>query len=351
MRRIFAMSRNERNLQGNESSQDIINIFSQNEELTQRLKKLKKQPWRTFYSTFISKSHRKAQVIKANILQKRHVAKLWNFFLDQYFAGKLNYFELKSKKQFNDEKIIWQYWGQGIEDAQKNKTVNLCFSAVDRYKGGYQVIRLDNQTIKEYLDLPDFVWKNQQNPQFKPAFFADLIRLALLDVYGGIWIDATILLTAPIEEEILKQDCFMFQRDERALNKDFWQQFNNDYFGWGDQHIVNILNSFIVAKKNSQIIHTCLDIMLNYWQTQKDIPHYFIFQIMMNELLKRKLFKENILLIDDTLPHLLQVKLNEPFDINEYNKIISVIHIHKLTYVKESVKDSYFEYIKNTVIN
>jgi len=323
----------------------MMDLFSQDEAQTVRLKRLKKQPWRTFYSLFVPKAQRKREAQQANVLQKKHVAKLWNIFLDQYFAGKLENFQLKAKKQFSDQKIIWQYWGQGFAAAQQNDTVKLCFASVDRFKGDYQVIRLDEESVKEYIDLPDFVWETKKNKNFKPAFFADLIRLALLDIYGGIWIDATILLTEEINPLILEQDFFMFQRHSEAENKNKWIDFNDDYFGWHDEHFVNVLNSFIVSQKHNEITHICLDIMLNYWKTQNNIPHYFIFQIMFNELMKTHLLHSSMLLLDDTLVHLLQVKQAKVFDVTDYNEILSKIAIHKLNYIKEVQTGSYNEYL------
>ena len=330
---------------------EVINLFSQDEAHTVRLKRLKKQPWRTFYSTFVPKAKRKLAQQHANVLQKQHVAKLWNIFLDQYFDGKLDHFQLKAKKQFADQKIIWQYWGQGLAAAQQNETVRLCFASVDQYKADYQVIRIDEESVKDYLDLPDFIWEKKKNAQFKPAFFADLIRLALLDCYGGVWIDATILLTAPIDPVILQQDFFMFHRHQDALNKMQWQNFNSDYFGWGEEHVVNVLNSFIVAKKNKTIIHVCLEIMMNFWKTQKDIPHYFIFQIMFNQLINDYLSEIEFLRLDDTVVHLLQIEQNKEMNQGKYDEILNKTMIHKLNYIKNIEPNSFNEYILSQYIH
>lgn len=328
-----------------EISTDIENIFSKDEAQTIRLKRLKKQPWRSFYSIFVSKSKRKLKQQQANALQKIQVANHWNILLDQYFEGNLTHFDLKPKKQFADQKIIWQYWGQGLAAAEQNATVKLCFASVDRFKNDYQVIRLDEESVKEYLDLPEFVWEKKKNVQFKPAFFADLIRLALLDIYGGVWIDATILLTAPMDENILNQDFFMFHRDQNTQNKLVWEQFNTDYFGWHEHHYVNVLNSFIVAKKNNKMVHICFEIMMNYWKTQNAIPHYFIFQIMFNELLKRNVLDAPMLIVDDTLPHLLQIRLKDKFDEHEFINIVNQTNIHKINYIDEYSLDSFYNFL------
>ena len=323
----------------------IENLFSSDHELTAKLKKWHKQPWRTYYSLFVSKSEKMQQKYLANIAQKKHVATLWDIFLAAYFKSELEHFELKAKQNLKNKKIIWQYWGQGLETSQLPDLVKLCFASVDQYCGDYQIIRLDEDTVRDYLDLPDFVWQKKSNSQFKPAFFADLIRLALLDVYGGVWIDATILLTAPIPAKILEQDVFMFHRHPEAEQKEFWHHFNDNYFGWHTEHYVNVLNSFIVGKKGNEVIHTCLDIMLNYWKTQNNIPHYFIFQIMFNELMRDYLVDQPMILLDDTLVHLLQVRQSEQFNQKIYDEIAMKTSIHKLNYIKESVSGSYYDYL------
>ncbi|MFB6349606.1 capsular polysaccharide synthesis protein [Moraxella sp. ZJ142] len=299
-----------------------------------------------FYRTFLPKKIRNRLALKASIQQQQHLSDNFRKLLTLYYDNHLEKFSISAKKDLGTQKIIWQYWGQGIDD-NLPEIVKICFSSVDKYKGDYQVIRLDDRTIHDYIDLPDFVWQKRQNPAFKHAFFADLLRLALLDTYGGIWADATILLTAPIDDCIKNQEFFMFQRDNQAQNQEFWQNFNAEYFGWHEQHSVNVLNSFIVGKKKNPVINHCLNILLNFWQTQNTIPHYFFFQIMFDVLIKEFIPEQNCPILDDTLPHLLQTKLTKPFDQQDYQDIIGKINIHKMTYLdrKPSQQDTYYHHL------
>lgn len=325
---------------------DIVNIFSKKSPKNQEYMRYQKYPLKLFYKLFLPKNIRKKYKLDISLQQRQHVSALWEYFLEKYFNGELKTYDLKKKKDIPHAKIIWQYWGQGVDNQNLPDIVKTCFASVDRYKGDYQVIRLNKDTVSEYLDLPDFVWSRMKNPLFNHTFFSDLVRLALLEVYGGIWLDATILLTSEIEDEIVKQDFFMFQRSPEALNKEKWVKYNNDYFGWHEKHYINVLNSFIVSKSKNIIIHTCLDIMLNYWETQSSIPHYFFFQIMFDVLIRKHLNNENILLIDDTLPHLLQEKLNNKYNDKEYIEILTKINIHKTTYINEIVPNSFYERIR-----
>lgn len=321
---------------------NIIDLFSQQDESVKKYQKYQEYPLKLFYKLFVPRTIRKRQKNDINLRQKHHVASLWVYFLEKYFNSELKKYDLKKKKSISHSKIIWQYWGQGINTQSLPEIVKICFASVDKYKGDYEVIRLDEKSVQEYLDLPDFVWLKKGNPLFKHAFFADLIRLALLDVYGGIWVDATILLTSEIDAKIANQDFFMFQRSVEALNKEKWIKYNNDYFGWHDQHYVNVLNSFIVSKPNNKVTHTCLDLMLNYWETQNNIPHYFFFQIMFDVLTKNYINCEDFLLMDDTLPHLLQEKLKDKYNAEEYIELLNKINIHKTKYIQEKNPNTYY---------
>lgn len=312
----------------------------------QQWQRLQKKPLKWLYNAFVPRKTRKQQQKQAMLAQKKHLAQCWHDLIALYQQNDLPAFTTKPKRQLNHQKIIWQYWGQGI-DGDLPDIVKLCFKSVDNHKGDFTVIRLDDANLHEYLELPDFVWQKRKNPEFKPAFFADLLRLALLYHYGGVWIDATILLTAPIDESLQSQDFFMFTRDFQAQDQAFWTTFNADYFGWHEHHYVNVLNSFIIAKQHNPIIKDCLQILLNFWFTQNRIPHYFFFQIMFDVLMTNYAHNyQDFLKLDDTLPHLLISRLNQPFNEQNWKNILSQTHIHKLTYIKDASDNTYYHRLK-----
>ncbi|KES10094.1 Capsular polysaccharide synthesis protein [Snodgrassella alvi SCGC AB-598-O11] len=337
--------------QNNDNYPELASIFFVNTKWAIFFKYVLKQPFRMFYFCFVPKIIRRKISFKAELDRKAVLAQASKNFLELYFKNKLSKFNLKPKKILTTDKIIWQYWGQGIDNILLPETVKICFKSIDIYKEDYQVIRLDDSTIGDYLDIPDFVWAKRKNKQFKFAFFSDLLRLALLDVYGGIWIDATILLTNPIPETIKKMNFFMFQRDKNTPNKIFFEKYNNHYFGWNEHHHVNVLNSFIVSDKKGVIVHILLDLLLNFWKTQDKVQHYFFFHIMVDELFKYEEYKKNNCpVFDDTLVHIIQSKMHESFNPEEFELIKQKTSIHKLTYVKKTKKNSYYEHIRNSYL-
>lgn len=271
-------------------------------------------------------------LIRNQIVAKKHkrIAEFWHPIIADYFDGRIEKNSLKPKQQL-DAKIIWQYWGQGEEGAELPAVLRRCFDSIERHKGDYQVIRLNDKTIGDYLDFPEFIWQNENELKFSRVFFSDLLRLALLHVYGGVWLDATVLLTAPLPDKFSGQEYFVFQRSDEEPHKDFWAGPHTSYWGWDPRYRVKMLNSIIFAKKSSVVIATIFDLILHYWRTQDKIINYFFFQILYHELVNGKLKEYQCTVESDTLPHILRVLV----DGNEYmplKDLLDKVNIHKLTY-------------------
>lgn len=327
------------------NKQLLNGLFSSNSFLFNLEEKLNRKPYKIFYTGLIPKKIRKLFRIKSDLSQQNHVAECWKKLIQLYINNQLNRFEVKPKKDLSNKKIIWKYWGQGWDNKNLPDIVKVCQLSVEKNKGEYEVIYLDDNNIKEYLDYPEFINKKRENPNFKYAFFSDILRLMLLKCYGGIWADATFLFTDKIPNNLLNKELFIYSRDKNAVNKQKWMNLNQGYFSWNVKHRTNYLNSIIISQRKNKNIELLLQLMFNFWETQNNIPHYFFFQILFDELVKEGLIK-NFDSLDDTLPHLLFAELNNPFDENVFRNITLKCNQHKLTYVKNCLPDSFYDYLK-----
>lgn len=254
----------------------------------------------------------------------RRVAAICRRLIDEYQAQPQE-FGVKPKRDLGTDKIIWQYWAQGYEHVPE--VVRQCLDSVDRWASDYTIIRLTDANISDYLDIPGFV--QQKRTVFSVAHFADLLRMVLLKVYGGIWIDATVLLLGPIPEEYTNCDFFVFRRDPNEPDRRYWRNTYAYYFGWAKGFRVNMLNSFIVAKKGNRTVSALCDLLLFWWQKHDDVPDYFFFQILYDVYDCQDVFP----LISDTLPHYRQQSINDPrFPKHLQNNVISYSRIQKMTY-------------------
>jgi hypothetical protein len=158
----------------------------------------------------------------------------------------LNYF-LKNKKneyfeKFENQKIIWMYW-ETLPGKKKPGYIDLCINSV-KYNCGncFNVIVLDNISILKYLPEMKYINLTQLNLPQKVDFY----RYSLLEKYGGVWLDADIL--------VIKCICPFYKKLE-----------NSDYVGFGCGHDMNTcsktlygyskpLNWFMISKKNTPFI-------------------------------------------------------------------------------------------------
>lgn len=267
--------------------------------------------------------------------QHQRVADFWAPIIEDYFNGKIEKYQLKPKKEFDNQKIIWQYWGQGVEADNLPEIIKICFNSVDKHKGDYIVIRLSDETISEYIDLPDFVWQKRENQAFNRTFFSDLLRVALLATYGGVWLDATILLTDKLPKQYADMDFFMFQRSDEEQHKSYWENVYAYYFGWHPRFKVRMLSSIIFSKTDSIVIDTLKNLILYFWKTQDSIPNYFFFQILFNELVNGELANLNCPIVNDCVPHIIQTKINGKFDHISFDEAKQLTSIHKMAYFDE----------------
>ena len=270
--------------------------------------------------TYIWRILREWKILAAH----KRVAKICEALIKEYESAPID-FGLTPKKQFDTDRIIWQYWAQGYDNVPQ--VVRECLDSVDKFAGDYTTVRLTDNNLADYLDIPEFV--QEKRPSFSRAFFSDLLRLMLLKSYGGVWLDATILLSGRIPEDYLSLPFFIFRRDPHEPDKKYWRNTYAYYFGWAKGFRVNMLSSIMIAKKGSSTASDLCDYLLLWWKEHTDLPDYFFLQILYDVYEA----KESFPIVSDTIPHYYQQSINDPrFSLMRKEDIPRNIPIHKLTY-------------------
>ena len=276
---------------------------------------------------------RKEQPKVAHYLNQNYVLPFLN--------GELKHYEFAPLKEFENDKIIWQFWFQGAQSAPA--LVQKCFDSVKRQMGGeYQIIILDENNLNDYINFPPFVLQKLKEGSLSKTFFSDLLRVCLLSTYGGVWLDATIYLSGKIGENLLCQDFFAFQRSATPpLDEKVWKNFNYGYFVWDERFKIRLLNSFLIAKAKHPLMLALQDILFAFWQNEQKARHYFMFQIIFDLLISNEKFAPlNCAVTNDTDAHLLQLHAKECFDESLWREICQKTTIHKLTYFKTLPQNS-----------
>ena len=214
---------------------------------------------------------------------------------------------------------IWQYWNGNINDAPD--IVKTCIYSVEKHKGNLEHIVLNDETLKNYIKIPDYIYKLKNKGIIKPAHFSDIIRTFLLYEHGGLWIDATVLLTDTLPDYIFESELFVFKNNE-----------DDDPDG------LNMANYFISSKGNSRIIAKMKLFLEQYWKNNNFVINYFFYLHAFTMFTKTESPEWNEIFYSPFIPvQLMQNELTNKFSPKRYEELKQISPIHKLTYKKKVI--------------
>ena len=180
-------------------------------------------------------------------------------------------------------------------------------------------IILNNDNLSNFTDLPGFIFDRFKAGEIWPAHFTDIVRLEVLHKNGGIWMDATNYMTAPIPEYIDTEPFFIFHAISEGSPYSFIQ------------------NCFIKSDKNAFLLDGWLAMMLEYWKRENKKIDYFQHQLMFKALVQAdpraaKLYAQMPLIDQKTTHQLSLEKMLEPFDQKRWDEIKNSSFFQKLRY-------------------
>ena len=122
-------------------------------------KTLRKKPYKYIYKEMMPKKLFNKIQNKTYFKTQKMVGEDWDRVLKEYFTNKIETEQIKPKKTFNNEKIIWQFWGQGWDFEKLPDVVKISYKSVEKYKKDYEIIHLDMSNINDYLEIPAYILK------------------------------------------------------------------------------------------------------------------------------------------------------------------------------------------------
>ena len=147
---------------------------------------------------------------------------------------------------------------------------------------------------------------------------SDLLRLELLQRYGGTWIDATVFCTSKmIPTYMLDSDLFLFQCLKPGR----------------DGQPSTISNWFMTAKPNQKFIFMMRELLYDYWKNNDEVVDYFIFHDFFQMLIDRYPAEWNkVVPFSNSVPHILLLRLFDEYNDEIWNAVVQMTPFHKLTY-------------------
>jgi hypothetical protein len=223
-----------------------------------------------------------------------------------------------------ENNTIWVLWLQGMENA--SKLVKKCFESLNRYKpNDFNIIILDKSNIGEYIKLPDYIWDKYYNGIISATHLSDIIRMELLYVYGGCWVDATVYCMDAIPKFMIQGELFMFKLAAVVTDP-----------------ILKMSSWWMYAKKGNRLIGRTIYTLYDYWKYENNLIDYFALHIIMsniidNDLECKRLFAD-IPYFNSGNAQILSGKLASPYNIDEWEIIKYTSPIQKLSYKKRYLR-------------
>lgn len=224
---------------------------------------------------------------------------------------------------------IWVCWLQGLEQAPE--LVKKCVESIQKNSSKYEVIILTSDNIPQYINFPIYIMDKYKKKIITPTHFSDILRIALLSEYGGIWIDSTVHVSEQIPDYISQVPLFCFKSSHLSPNK------------------IKTSSWFIASDPNNFLLIQVRDILYEYWKNENKLRHYFLFHLLFSIVIdyneKNRHLWNNIPYYNNINPHILQHELFNQFDKERYDVICKFAPVHKLTY---KIPPSHTKYIEGT---
>lgn len=225
---------------------------------------------------------------------------------------------------------IWICWFQGEEKAPE--LVKACIASARKNFPDREIIILTDENLYDYINLPEYILQKREKGIIPNAQFSDLIRVELLCNYGGLWIDATVLVT---------------ENSSKLLNNPLFVYRQLDLTRLGKSPIV-ASNWLIYANSNNNILLLTRELLWKYWKEKNVLENYFIFHIFFTIATERYPEQwEKVPIFNNHSPHTLHFELNNEYSKSRWEEIIGMSSFHKLNHHLNysGGKDTFYKFI------
>lgn len=216
----------------------------------------------------------------------------------------------------SEKRKVWICWLQGLENAPY--VVQRCVQSIKDNVTDREIVIITADNYKDYTDFPDYILDKYQKGQISHTHFSDLLRLELLARHGGTWIDSTVFCSgSSIPSYMLDSDFFMFQNLKPG----------------SDGHATNTSSWYISASQGNKMIAAERFLLFSYWKQHNSIVDYFLFHHFMS--IVAAYYTEDwqrIVPYPNSLPHVLLLRMFEPYDERIWQSLKSICPFHKLSY-------------------
>lgn len=119
---------------------------------------------------------------------------------------------------------IWVMWWQGL-DGSEPAIVHACVDSIRRHANGRDVRIITKDTISQYASMDPSIMRKVCEGKITLTTLSDVVRFAVLEEHGGMWMDATMYLTADLADDIRKHPFYSIPNHEIAPTRNWTGYF------------------------------------------------------------------------------------------------------------------------------
>lgn len=226
---------------------------------------------------------------------------------------------------------VWVCWLQGFDGAPD--VVRACLNSIRRNIQGYEIIALDENNLRDYVQLPGYIEEKYRQGIISRPHYSDLIRTALLCEHGGLWIDATVLCTSPSLMPVIERAPLFVYRDYRISRRDAPP---------------TIASSWLIgAVSNHPILRLTQKLLYEYWKRETWLRDYFLFHLFFAMAARQYPEEwEAAPPYNNISPYTLQFEGRKPYTRERWEELRGFSPFHKLSYHSNTSQDEASMYVR-----
>lgn len=282
-------------------------------------------------------SKKSLELVRASVSNKivKRLRKKYTSFIEEWKKGDA---ERKNLPHEHSNKV-WTCWLQGVEDAPD--IIKKCYQSLLDNLTDRDIVLLTEDNYRDWVTFPEYIQEKIDNGTISKVHMTDLLRLELLEKYGGTWIDITVFCSGKnIPDYIWDSELFIYQIMKPGL----------------DGHAARISTWFMTAYTNHPIILLVKQLLLEYWRTHNKVVDYFLLHDLVElgiEAYPEEWMK--VIPVSSSIPHILLLRFAEQYNEKVWNEVKEMTPFHKLSWkfsdeqrVKMQKPDSFYRIVMRT---
>ena len=173
---------------------------------------------------------------------------------------------LKNSKIIDEtQKNIFVFWAQGKDNM--NPVAKEAFKRLKHFFNDYNIYFIDSNNYSQFVRIDEKIVNLYNNKKISIQSFSDVLRVHLINKYGGYWCDLTLLFFSKLDlfEKINEFDFYSLNNNTKEKRKI-----------WGKVYDVKYTTYFFGSKKNNAVLTTLIKLFNAYYDKFNFSMDYFL---------------------------------------------------------------------------